>query len=279
MAGFLTSGMRFLLNQKVGLFYLSACVNLSFTSQLMWLCIWHVHLSGLSASQFCPALDHAALVHVNSMLETIPVRTEVDQYIGIDYSLTNDPLVTSRSLDINFQVRVLTLLTWFYEDVSDIRSLSSLQGRFFELSDQKDTLMNQAVEPVISEYDRMVYLALSEFFFDSGMFSYYKAGIFQTDIVNEKVTRQHFLKIHETRVETQTVNKRHTPQSPSLHLLCWQMPKDLQMLLKTTYFGTIMMLVRITDTDETKQIQSSGQTTKEGKGMVQTKWIPKKLCW
>ncbi|CAF90160.1 unnamed protein product, partial [Tetraodon nigroviridis] len=147
MSSFLTSGMRFLLNKKI-----------------------------------CPALDHAALVHVNSLLDTIPVRTEVDQYIGIDYSLSNDPVVTSRSLDINFR------------------------GMFFELSDQNDTLMNQAVEPVISEYNRMVYLALSEFFFDSGMFSYYKAGIFQTDIVNEK------------------------------------MPKDLQMLLKTTYFGTIMML-------------------------------------
>lgn len=59
---------------------------------------------------------------------------------------------------------------------------------FFELSDQNDTLMNQAVEPVITDYDRMVYLALSEFFFDSGMFSYYKAGIFQTDIMNEKVS-------------------------------------------------------------------------------------------
>lgn len=136
------------------------------------------------------------------MLETIPVRTEVDQYIGIDYSLSSDPVVTPRSLDINFRVRVFTLLTGFYEDFSDMRSLSSLQGMFFELSDQNDTLMNQAVEPVISEYDRMVYLALSEFFFDSGMFSYYKAGIFQTDIVNEKVTTQHFLKLHQTRVDS-----------------------------------------------------------------------------
>lgn len=177
----------------------------------------------------------------------MPVRTEVDQYIGIDYSLSNDPVVTSRSLDINFRVRVSTLLTWFYEDFSDMHSMSSLQGMFFELSDQNDALMNQAVEPVISEYDRMVYLALSEFFFDSGMFSYYKAGIFQTDIVNEKVTRQHFLKIHQTRVDSQTVTKTYK-HTPSLHLLCLQMPKDLQMLLKTTYFGAIMMLVRI-DTD------------------------------
>ncbi|XP_044024732.1 phospholipid transfer protein isoform X3 [Siniperca chuatsi] len=147
LASFLTTGMRFLLNQKI-----------------------------------CPALDHAALVHVNSMLETIPVRTEVDQFIGIDYSLIDDPVVTSRSLDMHFR------------------------GMFFDLSDQNDTLVNYAVDPVIREYDRMVYLALSEFFFDSGMFSYYRAGIFQMHIVNEK------------------------------------MPKDMEMLLRTTYFGAIMML-------------------------------------
>lgn len=97
-----------------------------------------------------------------------------------------------------------------------MHSLSSLQGMFFELSDPNDTLVNQAVEPVISEYDRMVYLALSEFFFDSGMFSYYKAGIFQIDIVNEKVTRQHFLKIHQMRVDSQTVIDPHTHTTISI---------------------------------------------------------------
>uniref|UniRef100_A0A1A7WTZ4 Phospholipid transfer protein n=1 Tax=Iconisemion striatum TaxID=60296 RepID=A0A1A7WTZ4_9TELE len=132
--------------------------------------------------QICPALNHAALVHVNSMLETIPVRTEMDYYIGIDYSLIDDPVVTSRSLDMHFR------------------------GMFFDLSHPNLTLVNYAVEPVIREYDRMVYLALSEFFFDSGLFSYYTAGIFQMHIVNEK------------------------------------MPKDLEMLLRTTYFGSIMML-------------------------------------
>uniref|UniRef100_A0A3B5MP95 Uncharacterized protein n=1 Tax=Xiphophorus couchianus TaxID=32473 RepID=A0A3B5MP95_9TELE len=147
LARFLTTGMRFFLNQQI-----------------------------------CPALNHAALVHVNAMLETIPVRSEVDHYIGIDYSLISDPVVTSRSLDMNFR------------------------GMFFDLSNQNQPLVNYAVEPVIREYDRMVYLALSEFFFDSGMFAYYSAGIFQMHIVNEK------------------------------------MPKDLEMLLRTTYFGTIMMM-------------------------------------
>ncbi len=58
---------------------------------------------------------------------------------------------------------------------------------FFDLSNQNETLVNYAVDPVIREYDRMVYLALSEFFFDSGMYSYFKAGVFEFDIVNEKV--------------------------------------------------------------------------------------------
>ncbi|TMS00954.1 Phospholipid transfer protein [Larimichthys crocea] len=80
------------------------------------------------------------------------------------------------------------------------------KGMFFDLSNQNDTLKNYAIDPVIREYSRMVYLALSEFFFDSGMFAYYKAGIFQMHIVNEK------------------------------------MPKDLEMLLRTTYFGAIIML-------------------------------------
>ncbi|XP_061788793.1 phospholipid transfer protein [Nerophis lumbriciformis] len=146
-AKFLTTGLRILLNQKI-----------------------------------CPALNHAALVHINSMLATIPVRTNVDNYIGIDYSLMDDPVVTSRSLDMNFR------------------------GMFYNLAEENDTLVNYAAEPLIREYDRMVYLALSEFFFDSGLFSYYKAGIFQMHIINEK------------------------------------MPKDLEMLLRTTYFGTIMMM-------------------------------------
>lgn len=68
--------------------------------------------------------------------------------------------------------------------------MSSVQGMFFTLSDPNSTLVNYAVDPVIREYDRMVYLALSEYFFDSGMYSYYKAEVFQMHIFNEKVKPQ-----------------------------------------------------------------------------------------
>ncbi|XP_046892735.1 phospholipid transfer protein isoform X1 [Hypomesus transpacificus] len=147
IATFLTTGMRFLLNQQI-----------------------------------CPALNHASLVSINTLLETIPVRTEVDSYIGIDYSLLSDPVVTSRSLDMDFR------------------------GMFYNLKDENNTLVNYAVDPVMREYDRMVYMALSEYFFDSGMFSYYKGGAFQMLLANDR------------------------------------MSKDLELLLRTTYFGSIMMM-------------------------------------
>lgn len=112
MAGLLTSGMRFVLNQKVGLFPLSVEPSeffLCLTRLCLCLCLSLTRPPCLDSDpKICPAMDHAALVHVNSMLETIPVRTEVDDYIGIDYSLTNDPVVTSRSLDMNFRVRAFT---------------------------------------------------------------------------------------------------------------------------------------------------------------------------
>ncbi|XP_042372810.1 phospholipid transfer protein-like isoform X1 [Plectropomus leopardus] len=205
LSSFLTTGMRFLLNQKI-----------------------------------CPALDHAALVHVNSLLETVPVRTEVDRFIGIDYSLINDPVVTSRSLDMHFR------------------------GMFFDLLHPNDSLANYAVEPVIREYDRMVYLALSEFFFDSGMFAYYKAGIFQMHIINEKVTtdhQNHYRQPKPPQAPPEPPSQVNSRNYGSSRLLCPEhmtvvgitdqfhlasyidtMPKDLEMLLRTTYLGAIMML-------------------------------------
>ena len=59
---------------------------------------------------------------------------------------------------------------------------------FYNLKDENNTLVNYAVDPVMREYDRMVYMALSEYFFDSGMFSYYKGGAFQMLLANDRVT-------------------------------------------------------------------------------------------
>ncbi|XP_069507340.1 phospholipid transfer protein [Ambystoma mexicanum] len=147
LATFITTGMRFLLNQQI-----------------------------------CPVLNHAGLVLLNSLLDTVPVRNPVDDYIGIDYSLLNDPVVTQDSMEMDFK------------------------GMFFHLSSENDTISNLAVTPVIKEDQRMVYVALSEYFFDSALYAYYKAGVLQIDVTGDR------------------------------------MPKDLEVLLRATYFGSIMLL-------------------------------------
>nr|KAF6423403.1 phospholipid transfer protein [Rousettus aegyptiacus] len=144
---FITSGMRFLLNQQI-----------------------------------CPVLYHAGMVVLNSLLDTVPVRSSVDNLIGIDYSLLKDPVVSTSSLDMDFR------------------------GAFFPLTQGNWSLLNQAVEPQLQEEERMVYVAFSEFFFDSAMESYFRAGALQLLLVGDKV------------------------------------PHDLDMLLRASYFGSIVLL-------------------------------------
>uniref|UniRef100_A0A9J8BTM0 Phospholipid transfer protein n=1 Tax=Cyprinus carpio carpio TaxID=630221 RepID=A0A9J8BTM0_CYPCA len=188
----LTSDLRF--QPDVGLLFevQNSSITLNFQRRILYWLLRVYDLIGaflttgmrfLLNKQICPALNHAALVLVNQLLETIPVRTEVDSYVGIDYSLLSDPVVTETSLDMDFR------------------------GMFYNLKNENEVLVNYAMNPIVREYDRMIYLALSEFFFDSGLFSYFKGGL-----------------------------------QKQLLLDSFQMPKDLEMLLRTTYLGTIMML-------------------------------------
>uniref|UniRef100_H0Z6R7 Phospholipid transfer protein n=1 Tax=Taeniopygia guttata TaxID=59729 RepID=H0Z6R7_TAEGU len=136
----------------------------------------------LLSQQICPSLEHASLVLLNSLLDTVPVRNYVDEHIGIDYSLLRDPSISTDTLELDFK------------------------GMFFPRLREDQELENHAVEPVIKETERMVYVAFSEYFFDSAMHSYFQAGVLTIELQGEKV------------------------------------PKDLEVLLRATFFGTIFML-------------------------------------
>nr|XP_010956961.1 PREDICTED: LOW QUALITY PROTEIN: phospholipid transfer protein [Camelus bactrianus] len=68
LSTFITSGMRFLLNQQI-----------------------------------CSVLYHAGTVLLNSLLNTVPVRRAVDKLVGIDYSLLKDPVASTSNLDMDFR--------------------------------------------------------------------------------------------------------------------------------------------------------------------------------
>lgn len=61
------------------------------------------------------------------------------------------------------------------------------QGAFFPLAEGNWSLLNRAVEPQLQEQERMVYVAFSEFFFDSAMESYFRAGALKLSLVGDKV--------------------------------------------------------------------------------------------
>uniref|UniRef100_F6Y9F4 Phospholipid transfer protein n=1 Tax=Monodelphis domestica TaxID=13616 RepID=F6Y9F4_MONDO len=133
-------------------------------------------------AQICPVLHHAGLVLLNSLLDTVPVRSAVDKHVGIDYSLLSDPVTSTSNLDMEFR------------------------GAFFPLAEANTSFPNRAVEPQLQEEDRMVYVAFSEFFFDSAMESYFRAGVLRLELIGDKV------------------------------------PKDLDMVLRATFFGSIVLL-------------------------------------
>ncbi|XP_054835462.1 phospholipid transfer protein [Eublepharis macularius] len=164
LATFITTGMRYLLNQQI-----------------------------------CPVLNHAGLVLLNSVLDTVPVRNSVDEHIGIDYSLLSDPVITSDTMDLDFK------------------------GTFYPLGDENQTLPNLATEPLVKATERMVYLALSEYFFDSALFAYYQAGVLNMEFAGEEV------------------------------------PKDLEVLLRATFFGSIMLMnPSVVDAPLMLQLQVTG---------------------
>ncbi|XP_048354734.1 phospholipid transfer protein [Sphaerodactylus townsendi] len=147
LAAFITSGMRLLLNRQI-----------------------------------CPVLNHAGLVLLNSLLDTVPVRNSVDDYVGIDFSLLSDPIITPETMDLDFK------------------------GSFFPLGAENQTLPNVAPEPLIKETERMVYISLSEHFFDSALFAYYRAGALSMELAGDQV------------------------------------PNDLDVLLRASFFGSIMLM-------------------------------------
>lgn len=134
----------------------------------------------------------------------------MDEHIGIDYSLLQDPSVSTDTLDLDFKVKAgscpadppsahrssCASLQAGHDRVGggwatlqrQKRLLSVSQGMFFPRMREAQELEHHAVEPVIKETERMVYVAFSEYFFDSAMQAYFQAGVLAMRLQGEKVT-------------------------------------------------------------------------------------------
>lgn len=215
----------------------------------------------------------------------------MDEHIGIDYSLLRDPTVSTDTLDLDFKVNTgscpanpptvpmgaavpaCTLGTTERAGWAALRLQKLLlflaQGMFFPRARENQELENHAVEPVIKETERMVYVAFSEYFFDSAMLAYFQAGVLTIELQGEKVSSDRSPSYAQAALCGQGPAARQegglgfacrAEEMPSREQLCWdqqqllayppmvcppcKVPKDLEVLLRATFFGTIFMLVR-----------------------------------
>lgn len=119
------------------------------------------------------------------------------------------------------------------------------QGMFFPWARESQELENHAVEPVIKETERMVYVAFSEYFFDSAMHAYFQAGVLAIELQGEKVSSAGMRRCWDGAVQGAAPLGLTAAACLLLGgLFSLQVPKDLEVLLRATFFGTIFMLVR-----------------------------------
>ncbi|KAF4023707.1 hypothetical protein G4228_015335 [Cervus hanglu yarkandensis] len=206
LSTFITSGMRFLLNQQVWAVADGGGVLGGQRRGGVGVPSLAKILTLATTSQICPVLYHAGTVLLNSLLDTVPVRSAVDELVGIDYSLLKDPMASTSNLDMEFR------------------------GAFYPLTEANWSLPNRAVEPQLQEEERMVYVAFSEFFFDSALESYFRAGALKLSLVGDKVSRDLFVGWGPV------MGLLPYPDSPV------QVPHDLDMVLRASYFGSIVLM-------------------------------------
>uniref|UniRef100_A0A8D2KY65 Phospholipid transfer protein n=1 Tax=Varanus komodoensis TaxID=61221 RepID=A0A8D2KY65_VARKO len=202
--------------------------------------------------QICPVMNHAGLVLLNSLLDTVPVRNPVDKHIGIDYSLLSNPAVQADTMDLDFK------------------------GMFFPLGGWNETLPNVAVEPVIREAERMVYVALSEFFFDSALLAYYRAGLLSVQFAGEQVPTDLAVLLRATLfgslliakpsvVDTPLVLRLHVSAPPRCTIRPWGMSISVTALLSIYLAPAEQPLVALSSI--TMESQMSGKVTLHGKAL------------
>ncbi|XP_005462663.1 phospholipid transfer protein [Oreochromis niloticus] len=107
--------------------------------------------------KICPALQPM----INNKLKDLPMMSTVyeDHQLDLDYSLSSDIEVTSSSLDISF------------------KGLLSVHGKAVDPGS-----IRPGREPVFTETNKMVYVGISEFFFNGAAMAIYKSGPFEFNV-------------------------------------------------------------------------------------------------
>ncbi|XP_047602680.1 bactericidal permeability-increasing protein [Lutra lutra] len=116
-------------------------------------------------SKICQVVTSSVSSKLQSYLKTLRVTTKIDKVAGINYSLVAPPTATADSLD------------------------GQLKGEFFSVAHPSPPPFAPPVLAFPADHNRMVYLGLSDYFFNTAGFVYQQAGALHLTITDNMIPK------------------------------------------------------------------------------------------
>ncbi|XP_062058337.1 bactericidal permeability-increasing protein [Lepus europaeus] len=117
-------------------------------------------------SKICQVLTSSVSSKLQPYVETLPLKEKIDSVAGIDYSLVAPPRATADSLDLQ------------------------LKGEFYNLAHHSPPPFAPPAMALPSLHDRMIYLAISDYLFNTAALVYQQAGAFGLTLRDDMIPKE-----------------------------------------------------------------------------------------
>lgn len=143
-------------------------------------------------SKICEMVQKSVTSDLQPYLQTLPVTSEIDPFISIDYSLMEAPQATDQTLDVMFK------------------------GEFFNTGHYTPVPFLAPAMSFPEEHNRMIYFTISDYVFNTASLAYHKAGYLNFSITDDKVPPNSNIRL--TTKSFRTFAPRLGRKYPNMHL-------------------------------------------------------------
>ncbi|XP_045384552.1 bactericidal permeability-increasing protein isoform X1 [Lemur catta] len=121
--------------------------------------------------KICKVVTDSVSSKLQPYFQNLPVMAKIDAVAGIDYRLVAPPTATSEYLD------------------------GHLKGEFFSLAHRIPPPFAPSALEFPEDHDRMVYMGLSEYFFNTAGLVYYEAGALKLTLTDETIPKNSTIRL------------------------------------------------------------------------------------
>nr|AAA51841.1 bactericidal permeability increasing protein (BPI) precursor [Homo sapiens] len=117
-------------------------------------------------SQVCEKVTNSVSSKLQPYFQTLPVMTKIDSVAGINYGLVAPPATTAETLDVQ------------------------MKGEFYSENHHNPPPFAPPVMEFPAAHDRMVYLGLSDYFFNTAGLVYQEAGVLKMTLRDDMIPKE-----------------------------------------------------------------------------------------